>query len=127
MHDAKIKSTPEVIIWGTGQPRREFLLSDDAADACVFLMERYNVTDTGDFINIGSGCDITISELAEFVRHAVGFEGKLVFDPTKPDGTPRKLLDVSRMQRLGWVAKTRLQDGISQAYADYLAVVGRQP
>jgi GDP-L-fucose synthase len=120
MHEAKTKAAPEVSIWGTGQPRREFLLSDDAADACVFLMERYDVADIGEFINIGSGCDVTIAELANLVRQVIGFEGELVFDPSKPDGTPRKLLDVTRMKRLGWAARTSLEEGIRRTYADYL-------
>jgi GDP-L-fucose synthase len=123
MHTAKTKGASEVTIWGTGQPRREFLYSDDLADACVFLMERHDVGDTGDFVNIGTGEDVTISELAQHVRGIVGFKGKLVFDPTKPDGTPRKLLDVTRMKQLGWTARISLDDGIAKAYRDYQSVI----
>ena len=134
MHEAKISSQssalspqhsalgpqPSVAIWGTGTPRREFLYSDDLADACVFLMEKYNAPDIGEFVNVGTGKETTIRELAELVAEVVGFRGKLVFDTSKPDGTPRKLLDVSRLQALGWLAKTGFRDGISRAYADYL-------
>ena len=98
MHEAKTQQQPEVVIWGTGSPRREFLYSDDLADACVFLMERYNAADLGEFVNIGVGREITIRELAELVAEVVGFGGRLTFDSSKPDGTPRKLLDVSRLQ-----------------------------
>ena len=120
MHEAKTQQQPEVVIWGTGSPRREFLYSDDLADACVFLMERHNATDLGEFVNIGVGREITIRELAELVAEVVGFSGKLTFDTSKPDGTPRKLLDVSRLQALGWQAKTSFREGIAMAYADYL-------
>ncbi len=120
MHEAKAQEQPEVVIWGTGSPRREFLYSDDLADACVFLMERYNAADIGEFINIGVGREITIRELAELVAETVGFSGKLTFDTSKPDGTPRKLLDVGRMRALGWEAKTGFREGIRQAYEDFL-------
>ena len=125
MHEAKIQSQvtgheSPVVIWGTGFPRREFLYSDDLADACVFLMERYNAADLGEFVNIGVGREITIRELAELVAEVVGFNGKLTFDTSKPDGTPRKLLDVARMQALGWEAKTGFREGIRQAYEDFL-------
>ncbi len=120
MHEAKTQQQPEVIIWGTGSPRREFLYSDDLADACVFLMERHNAADLGEFVNIGVGREITIRELAELVAKVVGFGGRLTFDSSKPDGTPRKLLDVSRLQALGWQAKTGFREGIAKAYADYL-------
>jgi GDP-L-fucose synthase len=120
MHEAKLQKAKEVVVWGTGSPRREFLYSDDLADACVFLMERYNAADVGEFINIGVGKEITIREAAELIAEVVGFRGKLVFDTSKPDGTPRKLLDVSRLQALGWRAKTSFQEGITKAYADYL-------
>lgn len=120
MHEAKTQQQPEVVIWGTGSPRREFLYSDDLADACVFLMERYNAADLGEFVNIGVGREITIRELAELVAEVVGFGGRLTFDSSKPDGTPRKLLDVSRLQALGWQAKTGFREGIAMAYADYL-------
>ena len=120
MHEAKTQGLPEVVIWGTGSPRREFLYCDDLADACVFLMERYNAADLGEFVNIGVGREITIRELAELVAEIVGFNGKLTFDTSKPDGTPRKLLDVARMQALGWEAKTGFREGLHQAYEDFL-------
>src|SRR3989344_770708 len=120
MHEAKTQHQAEVAIWGSGSPRREFLYSDDLADACVFLMERYNAADLGEFVNIGVGREITIRELAELVAEVVGFNGKLTFDTSKPDGTPRKLLDVARMQALGWEAKTGFREGIRRAYEDFL-------
>ncbi len=120
MHEAKMQNAKEVVVWGTGTPKREFLYSEDLAGACVFLMEKYNAPDIGEFVNIGTGKETTIRELAELVAEVVGFQGKLVFDTSKPDGTPRKLLDVSRLQALGWQAKTGFRDGISRAYADYL-------
>jgi len=116
MHEAKVQGAKEVVVWGSGAPKREFLYSDDLADACVFLMERCNAADIGEFINIGVGREITIRELAELIAEIVGFRGRLVFDSSKPDGTPRKLLDVS----LGWQAKTGFREGIAKAYADYL-------
>lgn len=122
MHEAKTDGQSEVVIWGTGAPRREFLYSDDLADACVFLMERYNATDLGEFMNIGVGHEITICELAELVAEVVGFSGQLRFDATKPDGTPRKLLDVSRMQALGWQAQTGFREGIRLAYQDFIQI-----
>jgi GDP-L-fucose synthase len=116
-HEAKQRGDSEYVVWGTGTPKREFLYVDDMADACVFLMEH----GIGEGIyNVGSGNDVTIRELAETAMNVVGFKGKIVFDSTKPDGTPRKLLDVSRMKQLGWQAKTPLQLGIAQAYASYL-------
>ncbi|HSD96200.1 MAG TPA: GDP-L-fucose synthase [Sulfuricaulis sp.] len=125
MHEAKMQNAKEVVVWGTGSPRREFLFSDDLADACVFLMERYNAADVGEFINIGVGKEITICEAAELIAEVVGFHGKLVFDTSKPDGTPRKLLDVSRLQALGWQAKTGFREGITRAYADFLQNVNK--
>jgi GDP-L-fucose synthase len=119
IHQAKTSEATEVSIWGTGRPRREFLYSDDLADACVSLMEHHDVSDVGELINIGTGEDMTISELADVVRTVVGFKGKLAFDPTKPDGTPRKLLDVSRIKQLGWTAKTGLEEGIKRVYEDF--------
>jgi len=116
-HEAKIRGDKEYVVWGTGTPKREFLYVDDMAEACVFLMER----GIGDGIyNIGSGTEVTIRELAETVMKVVGFDGRIVFDATKPDGTPRKLLDVSRMRELGWRATTSLRDGIASAYSDFL-------
>jgi GDP-L-fucose synthase len=119
MHEAKMQNAKEVVVWGTGTPKREFLYSEDLADACVFLMEKYNVADIGEFVNIGSGKEITIRELAELVSEIVGFRGQLVFDTSKPDGTPRKLLDVSRLHSLGWKPKTEFREGIALAYADF--------
>ena len=117
-HEAKLRNASEVSVWGTGAPRREFLYVDDMADSCVFLMER-NIG--GGVYNVGTGTDVTIREVAEIVMNVVGFTGKIVFDRSKPDGTPRKLLDVSRMNLLGWHAQTQLRDGISKAYASYLS------
>jgi GDP-L-fucose synthase len=118
-HEAKINSEPNVPIWGTGTPKREFLHVDDMADACVYLMENYNYKDVGELINIGFGKDITIKELAELIAEIVGYEGDIVYDASKPDGTPQKLLDVSRLDRLGWKAKISLRKGIEQAYEWY--------
>ena len=116
-HEAKERGDAELVVWGSGTPRREFLYVDDLADACVFLMQQgYD----GPFLNIGSGQDVTIRELAEMVMQVTGFTGKMVFDPTRPDGTPRKLLDVSRLAALGWNATTNLRDGISMAYRQFL-------
>jgi GDP-L-fucose synthase len=119
MHEAKMQNAKEVVVWGTGTPKREFLYSEDLADASVFLMEKYNAADIGEFVNIGSGKEITIRELAELVAEIVGFSGQLVFDASKPDGTPRKLLDVSRLHSLGWKPKTGFREGIALAYADF--------
>jgi len=116
-HEAKLRSTPAVTIWGTGTPRREFLFVDDLADACLFLMETY---DQPGIVNIGVGEDITIRELANLVKDVVGYKGELQFDTTKPDGTPRKLVDVSRLTALGWRAKTGLRSGLEQTYRWYL-------
>lgn len=116
-HVAKLRNDPEYIVWGTGTPKREFLYVDDMADACVFLME--HGIDNGIY-NIGCGTDVTIRELAETVMNVIGFEGQIIFDSSKPDGTPRKLLDVSRMKTLGWEAKIALRDGVAKAYASYL-------
>lgn len=110
----------QVVLWGTGTPYREFLYSDDLADAVIMLMRRFSYGDIGEFINIGTGLDLRISELAEMVREAVGFKGAISFDATKPDGTPRKLLDVSRIKALGWSASVTLREGITRAYSNYL-------
>ena len=118
-HEAKEQGLKEVTVWGTGTPRREFLYSGDLAEAVVFLMENKDAKDIGEFINIGSGYDMTIAEIAELVKETVGFEGKLVYDTTKPDGTMLKLMDVSRMKSLGWSAKTQLKDGLKIAYEDF--------
>jgi GDP-L-fucose synthase len=105
-----------VAIWGTGTPYREFLFSDDMADACLFLMEKYNASDIGEIINIGTGKDLTIKELAELIKKIVDYKGKLVFDSSKPDGTPRKLLDVSRLNSLGWKEQVTLEEGIATVF-----------
>ncbi|BAV33510.1 GDP-L-fucose synthase [Sulfuricaulis limicola] len=119
MHKARMEGAKEVVVWGSGLPKREFLFSDDAADACVYLMEKYNASEIGEFVNIGVGKEIAIHELAELIADVVGFQGELVFDKSKPDGTPRKLLDVSRMRALGWQAATDFREGITRAYTDY--------
>jgi GDP-L-fucose synthase len=120
-HEAKTSKAPTVTIWGTGSPKREFLYSDDLADACVFLMENYN---DGEIVNIGSGQEVTIGDLARTIQDVVGYEGQLVFDPSKPDGTPRKLLDCTKLNAMGWHPSMTLRDGISRAYADFLAAAG---
>lgn len=117
VHTAKQRDDATVPIWGTGSPRREFLHADDLADGCYFLMERYN---SPEIVNIGCGEDVTIKELAETVCDVVGFSGALEFDPSKPDGTPRKLLDMTRMFGLGWRPRIPLREGIAGAYAWYL-------
>jgi GDP-L-fucose synthase len=117
-HEAKIKNEPEVIIWGTGKPRREFLHSDDLADACFFLMKEY---DQPGFVNIGSGKDIEINELAILIKNIIGYTGNIKHDLTKPDGTPQKLLDVTKLKMMGWVAKISLEEGIRKAYGDFLS------
>lgn len=123
-HEAKLRGNKELVVWGTGKPMREFLYVDDMADACVFLMEN-NVSDG--LFNVGTGEDVTIRELAETVMEVVGFKGQIVFDSTKPDGTPRKLLDVNRMQSLGWQARTPLREGIEKAYRDFLTLAPKRP
>jgi GDP-L-fucose synthase len=120
-HEAKIHGDPEVTVWGTGKARREFLYVDDLADALVFLMENCRAEDIGECVNVGTGEDLEIRELAEKIREVVGYGGKIVFDASKPDGTPRKLLDVGRMRKLGWEAKTGLDEGIRKTYEWYLA------
>ena len=116
-HEAKIHQQPQVTIWGTGTPRREFLYVEDLAAACIFLMQNY---DEPEIINVGTGEDLSISELAHLIRKITGYRGEIVYDPSKPDGTPRKLLDVSRIHRLGWQAQTPLPLGIEKTYAWYL-------
>lgn len=119
-HEAKIKNAPQVILWGTGSPKREFLHVDDLADACVFLMENYNATDIGEFVNIGTGKDISIKELAKIIKEIIGFKGAIKWDTTKPDGTPRKLLDVTRLHNLTWRHKIDLEEGIKNTYEWFL-------
>ncbi|WP_110828132.1 GDP-L-fucose synthase [Pedobacter nutrimenti] len=117
-HEAKISKASEVVVWGSGQPLREFLFADDLADACYFLMEHYN---ENHLINIGTGKDLSIKDLAILIKNSVGYEGKLSFDSTKPDGTPRKLMDVSKLHKLGWKHTIELEEGIGLAYQDFLS------
>ncbi|MCS7030854.1 MAG: GDP-L-fucose synthase [Gloeomargarita sp. SKYG116] len=117
-HEAKVQGQPQVTVWGTGTPRREFLYVDDLADACIFLMQHY---DDPEIINVGTGEDLSIKELAALVQKIVGYQGEIVYDTSKPDGTPRKLLDISRLQALGWQAQTPLALGIEKTYEWYLA------
>jgi len=119
-HEAKSNKKPETVIWGTGKPKREFLFVDDLAEAIVFLLEKVNARDLYEkgisHINIGTGQELTINELAEKISNIIGYKGKIVYDSTKPDGTPRKLMDVSRIHSLGWKHKTTLEEGIRKAY-----------
>lgn len=117
-HEAKLAGKSEVVAWGTGSPRREFLHVDDLADGCAFLLQQDNPPD---WLNLGSGTDVTIKELTELVAETVGFTGRIAWDTTKPDGTPRKLMDVSRLAALGWQARISLRDGLRQTYASFLA------
>jgi GDP-L-fucose synthase len=121
-HEAKLASAPSVEVWGSGTPRREFLSADDLGDACVFAMKHYS---GDDFMNVGTGEDITIAEFARVVADVVAYRGELKFNTARPDGTPRKLLDVSRLAALGWRARTPLREGLADAYADYLSGGGR--
>ncbi|MDU3526241.1 GDP-L-fucose synthase [Clostridium sp.] len=116
-HEAKVSDAKEVVVWGSGTPLREFLYSEDMADACIYLMENY---EGNDFFNIGTGKEITIKGLTELIKEVVGYEGKIVWDASKPDGTPRKLLDVSRLESQGWKYKMELKDGVKEAYEWYL-------
>jgi GDP-L-fucose synthase len=121
-HEAKVAGSPSVTVWGTGRPRREFLAVDDLADACVFVMKHYS----GDeFVNVGTGEDVTIAEFARVVAEVVGYTGTIAFDTSRPDGTPRKLLDVSKLSALGWRAKTPLRAGLEVTYADFIEGGGR--
>ncbi|MDR2639365.1 MAG: GDP-L-fucose synthase [Helicobacteraceae bacterium] len=120
-HEAKLRGDKELVVWGSGAPRREFLDADDLADACAFLMEKG--VNNG-LYNIGCGEDITIRELAETIMDIVGFKGDIIFDASKPDGTPRKLLDVSRINKLGWRYKISLREGIAKAYSDFVERFG---
>lgn len=116
-HEAKIKNEPSVLMWGTGSPRREFLHADDLADACYFLMQQY---DGEGFVNIGTGEDVTIKELALNVKEIVGFQGEIEHDLSKPDGTPRKLMDVTKLHNMGWKARIELHAGIEKVYKDFI-------
>lgn len=116
-HEAKLRGDKQLVVWGSGTPMREFLYVDDMADACVYLMEN---TEADGIFNIGSGIDLSIRELAEIIMDVVGFTGEIIFDTSKPDGTPRKLLNVDRMRKLGWTARTKLKEGIAKTYQDFL-------
>ena len=116
-HEAKVSGATEVTCWGTGTPLREFLYVDDLADACVFLMNNYSGNET---VNVGTGKELTIKELTELTAKVIGYTGEIKWDSTKPDGTPRKLLDVSKLKNLGWTYQTELEDGIRLAYEDFL-------
>jgi len=120
-HEAKTSRQPSVTIWGTGKSFREFLYVDDLADACIFLMEKYDHKEIGEFINIGTGSEVTIEALAKLVKRIVGYEGEIRHDITKPDGSPRKLLDISRLRSLGWNATMGLEEGIRKTYEIYTA------
>ena len=122
-HEAKENGAAEVVCWGTGSPMRELLHVDDLAEACLHLMDVHN---EAGWVNLGTGKDVTIKTLAETVARVVGFEGALAWDTTKPDGTPRKLLDVSKMTSLGWTAKTSLEEGICDVYKEFKASVAQE-
>jgi GDP-L-fucose synthase len=121
-HEAKLARSPKVEVWGSGKPRREFLYVDDLADACVFLLKNYS---GDDFLNVGTGEDITIAEFAAVVAETVGYQGEIVYDRTRPDGTPRKLLDVSKLHALGWHHKSELRETLALTYRDFLAGGGQ--
>jgi GDP-L-fucose synthase len=116
-HEAKLAKATSVAVWGTGQPRREFLAVDDLADACVFVLKHHS---DAQFLNVGTGRDLTIADFAKLVADVVGYQGDIVFDTSRPDGAPQKLLDVGRLTRLGWSARTELRTGIAAAYRDFL-------
>ena len=120
-HEAKEQNLPETTVWGTGTPRREFMFADDLAEAVVYLMENKDAKEIGECINIGSGFDMPISQIIELIKETVGYKGKLVYDKTKPDGTMLKLMDDSKINQLGWKAKTELKDGLKIAYNDFLS------
>jgi len=122
-HEAKLAGAKQVSVWGTGTAKREFLYNEDLADACVFLMNNY---DGAEIVNIGTGEEVSIADAAQAVKKAVGFEGEIVFDTSKPDGTPRKLLDCSRIHGMGWKHSTTLEAGLVKAYADYLERFGKK-
>jgi GDP-L-fucose synthase len=132
-HEGKIAGRKEVVIWGTGTPKREFLFVDDMADACVFVMNLEEKTAADYFfsypnpcfVNVGTGNDSSVMELAQMIQKVTGFKGKLVFDKSKPDGTPRKLLDVSKLSHLGWTSKIGMEEGIQKTYDWYLGRVGK--
>ncbi len=119
-HEAKVRGLPELVVWGSGTPRRELMHVDDLASACLFALQHLDAVDIGECVNVGVGADLSIREIAETVMRTVGYEGRIVFDASKPDGTPRKLLDVSVMKHLGWSARIPLAEGIHSAYQDFL-------
>lgn len=121
-HEAKLHNLPQVTLWGTGVPRREFMYVDDAADAAVYIAKNYQDKEP---LNIGWGEDLTIREIAMLVKKVIGYDGELAFDASKPDGSPRKLMDVTRLQTLGWTARIRLEQGVAMAYRDYLEKFGK--
>ena len=121
-HEAKMTDAPTVTVWGSGKPRREFMSADDAADACVFVMKNYS--DSG-FVNIGTGYDVTIDAFARMIAEIVGYHGNIVYDNSRPDGAPQKLLNVTKLKNLGWTSKITLADGLTRAYADFLSTGGR--
>ena len=134
VHEAKLRGDGDLVVWGTGKPRREFLYSDDMADACAFLLSqpdpaygRLVSRDTLPLVNIGAGEDLTIRELAELVTAVVGYRGRLRFDTSKPDGTPRKLLDTTKLESLGWRPRIPLREGIALAYADFRTTPAARP
>ena len=118
IHEAKQSGSPSVTVWGTGTPRREFVFVEDLAEACILVLEKYSEES---HLNIGTGEDITVADLARVIAEVIGYQGKLVFDPSRPDGTPRKLLDVSKLNALGWKSRTPLRVGLKCSYADFLA------
>jgi len=121
-HEAKTLKHDSVVLWGTGKPMREFLYVDDLADACLYLMSKYDYKDVGEFINIGTGTDIMIADLAQLIKRIVGFEGEIRHDLTKPDGTPRKVLDISKIRSLGWQPRMSLEDGILKTYKFHIGI-----
>lgn len=124
VHEAKTGGRDEIVVWGSGTPRRELMHVDDLASACLFALQRLDARDIGECINVGIGTDLSIREIAEIVMRGIGYQGRIVFDTQKPDGTPRKLLDVSALRRLGWSARIELASGIVSAYDDFLARFG---
>ena len=126
VHEAKVEGRDEIVVWGTGTPRRELMHADDLASACVFALDKLNASDIGECINVGTGIDHTIREIAEIVMRVVGYTGRIAYDTDKPDGTPRKVLDVSALRDLGWSAQIPLEKGIADAYRDFLDRHGDQ-
>ena len=122
-HEAKVNGTPQVVVWGTGTVRREFLYVDDLADACIFLLKNESAFD---LVNVGVGDDVTVAELARTIAEVVGFQGEIVYDSSKPDGTPRKLVDTARLRAMGWSAKISLSEGLGRSYQDFLTAQVRE-